>query len=813
VNKSLRYILKGTGIVLGLLLAFWLIVLIYVSANKKEIIARVTTELNDRMDATATIGDLDPSFFQTFPFLSLRLKDISLRDSMWHQHHHDFLKAEKLFLRVNPFSLFSATPQINKIIVEKGSIYLFTDTSNYTNAYIMNAKKKKTRKGFKPPFNGIELKEVRLSFINPHQGKLFDFNIKKLVCDVDSEDSTTVLAIKADMHVHNLAFNTDRGSFLQEKRVEGKFKVTLAEQQIALQKIKLKIDEQPFEVSAIFEIGADPKFTLSIATINANYGTLTSMLTDRLQKKLDTFGVSNKLDASATLTGSLLPKTNPLIDVKWQVRNSDLKTPAGTFTNCSLDGAYTNQADSSLPRHDSNSVIAVNAFKGEYETIPISASKILISELRQPRIAFDLHTSVLLKSLNEMTGIESFDFGKGTAEVNINYSGPLMSEDTTQTLISGAVDISDGEFTYLPRNLAMSDCKGSLIFDKSAVYIKDLKAKTKRSDFLIGGKIDNFLSALDLGKEDMVIDLDIASSRLDLSDFTQNLQKRKQVSKQKTGARFMKIANRIDKLIEQSGMRINLAAKNVQYKKFTATNAKAALALVRDEWKLENVSLNHADGKVVIDGRVKTDGNENPFTIRGKMDNIDISKVFYAFNNFSFDGLSDKNIDGQLTADFDISAVINSKAEIVPFTTRGFISISLKNGALKNFEPMQKISNSVVKNRDMTDIRFAELKDHLDINGTSIKINSMEIQSTVLSMFIEGTYDLKTGPDLSILVPLSNLKKRGADFELVNKGTESKKGISVHLRAKYGDDGKVKVSWDPFKKARKSKDKKPVDVE
>jgi hypothetical protein len=84
----------------------------------------------------------------------------------------------------------------------------------------------------------------------------------------------------------------------------------------------------------------------------------------------------------------------------------------------------------------------------------------------------------------------------------------------------------------------------------------------------------------------------------------------------------------------------------------------------------------------------------------------------------------------------------------------------------------------------------------------------MEIQSTVLTMFIEGTYDMKAGPDMSILVPLSNLKKRGSDYELVNKGTDSKKGLSVHLRARYGDDGKVKISWDPFKKALKNKDKK-----
>ncbi|RYZ84908.1 MAG: hypothetical protein EOP04_17035, partial [Proteobacteria bacterium] len=77
--------------------------------------------------------------------------------------------------------------------------------------------------------------------------------------------------------------------------------------------------------------------------------------------------------------------------------------------------------------------------------------------------------------------------------------------------------------------------------------------------------------------------------------------------------------------------------------------------------------------------------------------------------------MSDKNVRGVLTADFDISAAINNKSEIVPHSTKGFVNLSLKNGALQNFEPMQKISNSVFKNRDMSDIRFAELKDNLEI--------------------------------------------------------------------------------------------------
>ncbi len=38
---------------------------------------------------------------------------------------------------------------------------------------------------------------------------------------------------------------------------------------------------------------------------------------------------------------------------------------------------------------------------------------------------------------------------------------------------------------------------------------------------------------------------------------------------------------------------------------------------------------------------------------------------------------------------------------------------------------------------------------------------------------------------------------------MVNKGIFSKTGVSARLRAKRGDDGKIKITWDPFNKAGK----------
>jgi hypothetical protein len=199
---------------------------------------------------------------------------------------------------------------------------------------------------------------------------------------------------------------------------------------------------------------------------------------------------------------------------------------------------------------------------------------------------------------------------------------------------------------------------------------------------------------------------------------------------------------------------------------------------------------------------------DNPLTLRSHIDQADISRVFASFNNFGQQGLVARNLRGKLTADIGLNGLITDKAVVVPSSLKGTITFNLKDGQLVDYPPMEKINESVLKKRDLSTIQFAELKNQLDVNGTNIYIHRMEIQSTALTLFVEGQYDWKTGPDLSIQVPLSNLKKRDQDAPPENKGTSSKTGISIWLRAKTGNDGKLDIHWDPFKKALKNLKKK-----
>jgi hypothetical protein len=110
----------------------------------------------------------------------------------------------------------------------------------------------------------------------------------------------------------------------------------------------------------------------------------------------------------------------------------------------------------------------------------------------------------------------------------------------------------------------------------------------------------------------------------------------------------------------------------------------------------------------------------------------------------------------------------------------------------------------VFKKRDFTDIEFAEIKNDFELDGQNLKISRMEVASSVLNFFVQGLFSFKDDTDLSIQLPLSNLKKRDENYVPEKIGVDENAGASIYLRAK-AETGteKVKIMYDPLKKGIK----------
>jgi hypothetical protein len=327
------------------------------------------------------------------------------------------------------------------------------------------------------------------------------------------------------------------------------------------------------------------------------------------------------------------------------------------------------------------------------------------------------------------------------------------------------------------------------------------------SDLTMNGQLRSIFYFINHRNEKYSLDWSITSNRLNLDDFHSFLepQKKTAVVEMKKSATDTTISEYISQLTV-SNFNISLKAGEVTYKKFEVDSVQAAIVLKENEVNFKNVSLKHGEGSMFLQGFLQNDTSSNSFGLETQMSNINVSSLFYMFNNFGLQSITDKNINGNLSANINMEGRLTSNAQMVQDAFKSSINFNLKNGQLLNFAPFEQIHQKILKKRNLSEVRFADLHDSIEVRGETITINRMEIRSSVLTMFVNGIYNMKTGPDMSIQVPLSNLKAN-KDSVLVNKGTKQNQGISVRLRMRRGANGKLDVSWDPFDKANKEMNK------
>lgn len=794
-----------------LLFLLWLALAGYVELKKDTLLQKARTEIKNRIGGTLQIGQLDISLFRHFPSITLRLTDVSLRDSAWQQHHHDLIRAADIYVSASLFrSLLHRKIELSTIFIEKGTIYFYTDSSGYSNTWMLRDRQPAApaaKSENDPP--AVSLSDVRWVIEMQDRHKLFDFDIRRLHADISREDRTLRFGISTEIKVNSLAFNTEKGSFVKDKILAGHFtlRYNTASKILLFDKAALQIDGHPFVFSGRFfpTVKPDP-FFLTIDASRILFRQATALLTPKLQQKLDQFDIDQPLSVHVQLDAGAADDPEPQIQIRTNIDKGSVLTPTGRFTAASFRASFTNEWVHGHKREDENSGLRLLAFSGQLENIPLRADTVDITDLKHPQLTCDLHSQFALSVLNDLYGSQTLQFQKGSCHMDLRYKGPLSENDTAGATVNGRLDLDSAAITYLPYRFELTHASGLLLFKDQDLLVEHLEARTGSSRIQIKGVAKNLISLLDHNAENVSMNWILSSSSLDLKDFT-SLAGRTTATTAKRSDKslFGETAARIDRFLKEGMIHLSLEAADIRYENFTGAHAKADLVFGDSQIRLTHMTAEQGSGSLDLRATLtrRPEGDANPLSLESHIEHVDVPKLFTSFDNFGQQAITNHNLKGRLTADIRITGLLSNKAAIVPNSLKGTVDFSLMGGQLVDFEPMEKIHEKVLKKRDLSEIRFAELKNQLDIDSTTVTLHRMEIQSTAFTVFAEGTYDLKKGADMSLQIPVSNLKNRDTDAPPESKGNDSKAGLSLRLRAKTGEDGKLKISWDPFKKALK----------
>lgn len=803
LRKYTRVLLKAAAFCILILLLVWTGIYIYFRLNKTRLLEKVSQTVSARLQGEASIKDIGINFLVNFPYITLRLEDVALRDSLYKIHRHELLKAKKIFVSSTTFQLLKGKIEPSKIVIEQGQVFMFTDASGYTNTYI-TASRGEGKISYRSLPDKVVLKDVRIVMYNLPKKKFYDLFVRKLRCGIDASGGFVDFRTNLDMAVNDLAFNLQKGSYARDKPIKGDFRMRFDTLQrvLTLSKARLRIGGSPFIVNASFRFDSSRAFKLQLIANRIPFKNAASLLSQNISHKLDSIDFQKPVDLQADIAGRTAYRDTPFVNVSMAVKDNRVTTPHGSFEQCSFTGSFTNHVSDTASRNDQNSAIHISKLQASWEGVPVASEKIAIIDLIHPVVTCDIQSNTDLSKLDDLIGSQSFHFIRGEARTKLYYHGPVGDSTRASPYISGSFSFNNAEIEYLPRNMKLTDINGDIIFDSSDIRLKEIKGRVQGSPVTINAEIKNFFALMDIDPGKLELTSSIYMPLLDVQRFRSFLGTRNKGSSRKGSARLARLSRSIDRFMDVCNMNTDLRAGKVQYKRFAATDVRANVYLTSNMWRFNNVSLHHADGLLTMDGELESmQENNSRFSVHAKLQRMNVAQLFHAFNNFGLEDIGSENIRGLLTTDIRLSGMLNENAVPVSSSLRGIIDLSLDKGELINFEPLQKMSLFLLKKRDFSNLEFAELKNRFQLQGRSIIINRMEIQSTALSMYVEGLYDLKgDSTDLVIQVPLSNLKKRKPDYVPENKGLDAKTGMSVYVRAKSGKGDDIAFQVGLFRK-------------
>ena len=769
---------------------------IYVSTHKKELLAMVEDEFNNSYNGSLNIKDIEPDLWEQFPNISIALREVVIRDDKWSQHHIDFLNAKNIYIKLQFLPLLIGKVKMSKLIISDAQMSLFEDAHQLSNKDIFSKVPDKKKEGK----NNLHIKHFelnRVSFRSTHalNKKHFEFFVHHMAGSIDRKKGQSKFHTYADVLVKQFCFNTDKGSYFRNKNI----KMNVVFYYDAKEKI-LRIHNQTFNVNkyAIQMTGefyldkADNKFDIVVGSRKVDYKEGLTWLPQTVKQTLDSFMFEKPINFSMHIEGKLKNQRIPYVSISSNFRENNLDSKIGQFDSCTFKLVYVNGNKKKQQFGDQYSFIRLDNVTALYYGIPLHADTVQIYNVKKTYIKTHVKSVFKLDKLNNLFKGRSFQFGKGEAQLDIEYEGGMKKEDGYPTNISGRIGIKNGELSYLPRQLKFHDCNVFLQIRNNEIQVVESILHSQKSTIMVSAESKNFISLYRNRPGDIVIDATVLSDKIDLNEFQTFLQKRSRVSAEQNQTKGNQMPDFVDEALDVSKTNVDIKVKEVIYKKFVAKDINAKITLLQDGINFHNVSLRQSGGLINMTGAFSASDTLHPrFQIEASIQQAAIDQLLYSFDNFGQRSFDPENLKGTINIKSKLSGLFDANARLIPYSIKGSTSFEISKGALISFKPLIRLGRMVFRKDRLEHISFERIKNTLTIEGNKIQIPPMWVNSDLIDFQIQGVYNLNIGTDVLIEIPLFKFTK-----EDIAEDPELRKnpGYRLYIRGKDNEHGDLKFS-------------------
>ncbi len=781
----------------------FLIALLAALLLEEKIKQQVITEVNKELTAPVKVGGkITLSFLRHFPDASLQFEAVSIANKL-KPAQDDLASVRELSFLFSLPDLLQGNINIRKIFLQSGSVFVLKDKDGKTNLDILKPQSE-TDNGVGLQLSNIVLQNVNFRYLD--EGNNFNLKARVRKMDLKGEFGKPAYSLSATGNFFLETVQQGEESYAANKQIgiDALLNITLSGKQIAIAKGNVDIEKNPFTVSG--SIGIEKRKTLldlQARSEGNDISNFVALMPLSVRNRLKDFEGKGAYNIQANVQGEVSKLQSPQVKIVAGLEDGNIKL---SKYGRELNHVFVN-VEYGL-NETGEDYLRISDFRSRVSEQPFQFS-LLLKKLAQPDFVFNANGTLHLTEVAPFIPDTVMTDLKGSVRFTaFSLHGNVEDlKNLSRVTLNGGGIFQLNDVAFKAQQIAYHNINGIITYSGKKLEAKNLSIAFLNTDAVFNGSISNlvqYIAALVERKpmNDIVLDAEgkLEVKTLQLAEMIETFSKQQKQS----GGSKPKVDVR-DVFRINGNLVVNI--RKFSYKKMVFDDVNVNVTLSPLHLRLNNFSTTTMGGSVKGNGYfVFTGTNDLLMNIGTEIADIDVGEVLRQTENFGQQTLTDKHLQGTLNAKFYMKNVWKEYTEPDLNNLNAIIDFELKNGALKNFEPV-KAASAFIRVEELMNIKFSDIRNRLTIFNRTVSIPAFEIQSNALNLMFSGQHDFDNMIDYRFKI---NLRKMLAN-KFNRKGREQfieddpYEGLNIYLSMK-GPLANPKIQYDKATAAAKIKE-------
>ncbi|MDJ1471325.1 AsmA family protein [Xanthocytophaga flava] len=788
-----RLFLYGGSTLIGLAVLLTIIIQVY----QDDIIQKIIVEVNKGLKTRVEIAKIEVSLWQNFPHLSIVCQNIRIQGSL-PARSQQLAQAGNLSFLFSLSNLFGDDLAIDQIILQDAEVQLYTNAKEEVNYDIVKSssdKQSSSSNDVQFDLRRIRLQNVKFSYIDQSIAQDHRFLIQKTDARLFVKNEDYLIYLKGDLQSQYVRTGKDAYFVNKQLHLNSEMQYDYKKRKLLIQPSQVFVNSSEFQVMGYHAAKPHSFIDLQIEGKRTDIQTITSLLPESISKTYASYQSQGEIYFKGSVIGYTEGRSIPKVDVQFGCRNASIYETRlkKRIEQANLTGAYSN----GNKQNRSSSSLTLKNIKGKLDGRSFSGN-VSLQNFNNPHLAFDFRGTLDIGAVTAFFPYGIRD-GSGLLTANFRFEGNLsdLRSQLQRRFVrtSGTIQLNNVAFTLTQRPLRLTQLSGDFSFNQSDLVIQRFSGYAGNSDFQLKGRFENILSYLLLDDQALRIVADLQSGLLNLDELlAENPTK---VAQSTTQYRF--------RLSRQLDLALTYQVNKMHLRRFQAQNIQGDLDVHDGVARSKGIQLQLADGTMNLSiGMDAREPEQVQLSTNAELNNIQIDKVFYMFEDFGQDFIRSQHVHGKVNAHIQTYLVLNEHliSDNKKLVAEAFTTI--RDGQLVNFEPMQKLSR-FIKASELANLRFGEMQNNIHIEKGNVFIPLMEINSNIATISVQGTHSFDNVMDYHLRIPLKTFFQKR---KTVETSSQTSGGTNLFLRIN-GTADNYKIGYD----SKAMRDKMKVDMQ